>query len=91
MTATAIVVIDGTTYRADGDARSIEPADDVSAVAVDLLETGEPIGPQIDELAGVFGTWDQYPKSAIAALLDAADRTGGDVTWYADDGTEPPA
>lgn len=87
----ALVVLNGVTYTGDSAAQTITPADETSALALDILDTGEPIGPQTDEMAGVRGTWDHYPLSMIAAFMEIADADGGTITWYSDTGQPSPA
>lgn len=86
----AVVVVDGVTYRGDASTHTIAPTDDLSALALRLLGTGEPLNPGVDELSGVVGSWDQYPQSMVAAFLEIAAHDGLDVTWFSDQGTEPP-
>lgn len=85
----AVVVVGGVTYRGNAAARTIEPLDEVSALALALLDSGEPLG-GVDELA-VNGTWDAYPLSMLAAFGAIADHDGLVVTWQSDRGEDPPA
>jgi hypothetical protein len=87
----AVVVCNGVTYRGDGAARTITPDDDTSTLARMLLDTGDPVGPQIDEWTGLRGTWDQYPLSMVGAFLTMAAEAPGEfkVTWTSDQGEEP--
>lgn len=86
----AVVVVDGVTYRGDAAGRTVAPLDERSALALRLLSTGQPIATSLDELSGVTGDWDQYPRSMIAAFLAIADHDGLDVTWFSDQGQDPP-
>lgn len=88
----AVVVANGVTYRGDAATRTITPDDPLSRLAVGLMGTGELIGPQVDDLAGVRATWDQYPLSMVCTFLSVADELPDrcTITWYADDGTPPP-
>lgn len=83
------VTLGDTAYRANPDDQTITPDTPVAALVGDLLETGEPIGPQTDEYAGVTGTWDEYPKSVIAAFLDIARKLGRKLGPVVPD--DPPA
>lgn len=73
------VTYDGVSYRATPDG-TITPETVASLIVGDLLDSGEPIGPQVDEYVGVTGSWDEYPQSVIAAFLDVAAKTGKQVT-----------
>ena len=88
----AIVVANGVTYRGNGAERTITPGDRLSALAMSIMGTGAPVGPGVDEFAGVRATWDQYPLSMVCTFLTIADERPDqcDVTWYADDGTPAP-
>lgn len=80
------VTFDGVAYRATPDGE-ITPETPVSRVVADMMETGEPIGPQVDEYAGLVGDWALYPEAVIAAFLDVAASKGtrlGPVS-YVDD------
>lgn len=88
----ALIVVNGTTYRGDSAAHTVAPLDDTSALALSLLDTGELIGPQVDEWVGIRGTWDHYPASLIAAFMEVSDATPDlHVDWYSDTGQQAPA
>ena len=69
------VNLGGTAYSIDRDG-AITPDTTIARMVGDLLESGEPIGPQIDEYVGIVGSLDQYPQSVIAAFLDVGARVG---------------
>jgi hypothetical protein len=69
------VTLDGVAYRATPDG-TITPDTVVAQIVGDLLESGEPIGPQVDEYAGVIGDWQDFPRAVIAAFSDAARLVG---------------
>lgn len=56
-------------------------ASQVGDLADNLLRTGKPIGPQVDEFTGVLGTWDD-PRAPLLALVDAARRARLSVVTY---------
>lgn len=47
----------------------------------ELLDSGDLIGPQVDEFSGAVGTWDS-PLNVIAAFIDAAEMVGASVTYF---------
>lgn len=69
----------GEVYVIDRRARTIRPkaanpsidASMIADWAATLLETGDLIGPQVDDLAGVRGDWDD-PDGPLAAMITAA-------------------
>lgn len=69
------ITVSGVTYNAAPDG-TITPADALTRLVGDYLDTDDLIGPQVDELAGVTGSLDDYPDSIIAAFLDAAALLG---------------
>ena len=90
MPGEALVVVDGVTYRGDGQTRTVSPLDDVSQFVLLAMDTGEPVGPGVDEWVGMTAEWSRYPQSMIAAFMTIADQTGRTVTWYSDRGNPPP-
>lgn len=85
-----IIILDNVTYTVDQQNRTIEPFDNTSAAVLDLMDSGEPVGPQVDEWIGLTGTWDTAPMSVIAAFMDVAENAGVELDWFSDDGTLPP-
>lgn len=68
----------GNTYVIDDAARTITNPDDaddlVALIASNLMLTDDLIGPQVDDMVGVRGTWDD-PRAPLVALVAAARRT----------------
>lgn len=71
----------GDAYVIDDEARTIEPEtpdpeatdkDMVALIASNLMLTGDLIGPQVDDLAGIRGTWDDGDMAPVVALVEAA-------------------
>lgn len=70
----------GDRWHVDTDTRTVtaDPANGggplaalVGPVAENLLASGEPIGPQVDEFVGIRGDWG-HPRAPLAAVLQAA-------------------
>lgn len=88
--ATEVVLDNGDRYLIDPDRRLIAPSDPtpepsirnvIAATACDLMVTGQPVGPQVDEYRGLVGDWNaaHAGRAAFAALLDAASFFGRSV------------
>lgn len=71
-------------YTIDRDTRSITSDDPDSTndtipdLVTELLDTGELIGPQVDDFSGAVGTWDD-PMNVVAAFWDVAESVEGQV------------
>lgn len=68
----------GDSYLIDDEAHTIEPEhpdngdrDAVALMAANLMLTDDLIGPQVDDMVGVRGTWDD-PRAPVVALAQSA-------------------
>lgn len=76
-----------TRFTIDRDARTIgsdDPnpsSDSLPDEVEELLESGDLIGPQVDEFSGAVGTWNS-PLHVVAAFMDAAETVRARVTYF---------
>ncbi len=56
-------------------------SDTIPDTVTEILETGDLIGPQVDEFTGAVGSWD-HPINVVAAFFDAAEEVGAEVGFF---------
>lgn len=78
---TEVTLDNGDRYLIDPESRSIRPADltvsptmrdMLAAIATNAMDSGELVGPQVDEYVGLTGDWDA-PRADLAAFFALAD------------------